>query len=221
MDGYLNSLELTELQVEVLVGLMLGDAHMELRSGHVRIKFEQSERHLEYLMHLYEVFKNIVLAEPKSKVSWRFGRPSKKWYFQSRVVPGLARLYELFYRDKRKVVDSSIANWLTSVGLAYWFMDDGSIKSRESKGVIFNTQGFASGEVDILCQVLTVKFDLIVSKRPQKVGYQIYVSGKSYEKFLSLVERHVVESMRYKLPPARAVKTRKTYCPKSTGGAQW
>jgi hypothetical protein len=53
---------------------------------------------------------------------------------------------------------------ITPVSLAYWFMDDGSQKSKQSKGLIFNTHGFTLKEVELLCDILKEKFDLKATK---------------------------------------------------------
>lgn len=82
-------------------------------------------------------------------------------------------------------------------------MDDGSIKSKESKGIILNTQGFYLADVERLILVLQTRFGLQAQVRKQKEGCQIYVSGHSYEKFVELIEPYVIEEMRYKIPPAR------------------
>ena len=37
-------------------------------------------------------------------------------------------------------------------------------------------------------------------ERKQKDGYQIYVSGESFGRFKEIVELHVMDSMRYKIP---------------------
>jgi hypothetical protein len=39
-----------------------------------------------------------------------------------------------------------------------------------------------------------------LSERKQKDGYQIYVSGESFERFKEIVEPHIIDSMRYKIP---------------------
>ena len=44
-------------------------------------------------------------------------------------------------------------------------MDDGSIKSKQSKGVLFNTQSFTLNEVKLLCTVLLSKFGIQASRR--------------------------------------------------------
>jgi hypothetical protein len=88
-------------------------------------------------------------------------------------------------------------------------MDDGSIKSRESKSVIFNTQGFIRNEVEQLVDVLRRNFKLEAKLQKQKEGFQIYISGNSYELFRELVDEYIHPSMRYKISPVR-----KTQMPK-------
>ena len=77
-------------------------------------------------------------------------------------------------------------------------MDDGSIKSKQSKGVILNTQGFTETEVLLLCKI-----------RKQKDGNQIYISGHSYELLKSLIYSFIIDSMRYKFPKDRIIKNNK------------
>jgi hypothetical protein len=85
-------------------------------------------------------------------------------------------------------------------------MDDGSIKSKQSKGVFFNTQGFTFKEVLLLSNILNEKYSLITSLRKQKEGYQIYVSGHSYENLRSIIYPYLIESMYYKFPSIRKIK---------------
>lgn len=102
---------------------------------------------------------------------------------------------------------------LTPCVLAYWFMDDGSIKSKQSKGVIFNTHCFPLDQVEILCQILQNKFLLKCWPHKQihknKIYWQIYVSGKSYEIFKDLILPYIIPEMLYKFPPERQVRPKK------------
>lgn len=52
------SLKLSNYQQEILIGLLLGDAHLEKQKGGInyRLKIQQSEEHINYVNHLYEVF---------------------------------------------------------------------------------------------------------------------------------------------------------------------
>jgi len=205
IEQYKQGLKLTREQREILIGLLLGDAHLETQNGGrtYRLKIEQSEAHQAYVEHLYEVFKQWVLTPPQPKEKRCQGYVSRNWWFQT-VSHRTLRFYaHQFYRKGRKCVPHLIHLWLTPHALSYWFMDDGSIKSKQSKGVIFNTQGYTLGEVELKISVLEERFGLHAKSRRQKEGYQIYISGKSYERFRELIEPYLIDNMRYKLPSAR------------------
>ncbi len=196
-----SSLKLTDVQREVLVGVLLGDAHLETRNNGrtYRVKFEYSARQSQYADHLYEIFKEWILTPPQLKQD----RTHNNIWFQTVSHPAFRFYAHQFYDEKRKCVPKLIHRFLAERSIAYWFMDDGSIKSRESKGVIFNTHGFVQHEVKRLIEVLRTHFNLEASERKQKDGWQIYISGKSYERFREIIGRFILPSMRYKVPVDR------------------
>ena len=202
---YKRGLKLSQEQREILVGLLLGDAHLETQNQGktYRLKIEQSLKHQDYVQHLYEVFEPWVLTSPQLKKKSSRGHASWNCWFQT-VSHGAFRFYaHQFYVERRKRVPRLIHRWLTPRALSYWFMDDGSIKSSQSKGLILNTQGYPFADVQRLVDVLQVSFELQAKPRKQKEGFQIYISGKSYERFQELVEPYLIAAMRYKLPDAR------------------
>lgn len=194
-------MKLTDQQRETLVGLLLGDAHLETqnRGRTYRLKLEYSVKQREYIDHLYELFKEWTLSPPQEK----HDRTHHNIWFQT-VSHSAFRFYaHQFYDGPRKCVPKLIHRFLTPRSIAYWYMDDGSIKSRESKGVIFNTQGFARNDVKQLMNVLRGRFDLEASERKQKERWQIYISGSSFERFHELVAPFFLPSMLYKIPDDR------------------
>lgn len=196
-----SSLKLNNEQREALVGVLLGDAHLETQNEGktYRVKFEYSVKKDSYANHLYDLFKDWVLTPPQIKQD----KTHNNIWFQT-VSHGAFRFYaHQFYDGRKKCVPKLIHRYLTRRAIAYWFMDDGSIKSRESKGVIFNTHSFLPDELKRLINCLHTGFGLEASVRKQKDGHQIYVSGKSYDRFLEIVDDHIHESMRYKIPVAR------------------
>ena len=205
IEQYKKGLKLSQNQREVLIGILLGDAHLETQNqGQTyRLKIEQSQKHEDYVQHLYEIFKPWILTPPQLKK--RSIRDHESWncWFQT-VSHGAFRFYaQQFYVDGQRRVPRLIHRWLTPCALSYWFMDDGSIKSRQSKGVILNTQGYPLNDIQRLVNLLQESFGLQAKTRKQREGFQIYISGKSYERFRELVEPHLIESMYYKLPKAR------------------
>ena len=206
------------MQREVLVGLLLGDGCLETQNGGrtFRLKLEQSARRQAYVWHLYSIFREWVLSPPgaRSKRASN-GAITTNLAFQT-VSHAAFRFYaQQFYAGGRKRVPELIGHWLTPRGLSYWFMDDGSVKSSHSKGVILNTHCFDRQELERLARCLMDRFGLQVTPRRQPDGVQLYVSGRSYETFVALVEPYLIDEMRYKVPHAR-----RTPCLKSNGGAQ-
>ena len=206
IEAYKKTLSLTLQQRETLVGLLLGDACLETSNGGrtFRLKIEQSAQHQAYVLHLYDLFRPWVLTEPRERLKARSKQiETVSWSF-STVSHGAFRFYgQQFYDAGKKRLPKLIHRWLTARGLAYWFMDDGSMKSRQSKGVVFNTQGFERLDVERLAEVLRSQFELQAWLRQQPDGEQIYVSGRSYERFVGLIDPYLITDMRYKLPCAR------------------
>lgn len=195
-------LKLTDEQREILFGLMLGDGCLETQNkGRTyRLKIEQSISHQEYVLHLYNLFSEWVLTPPQVKDKVSKNHHSQNIAFQT-VSHEAFRFYaHQFYKDGKKCVPKLIHRWLTPKAIAYWFMDDGSNKSKESKAVIFNAQCFTLNEIEYLIKHLKTKFALQAKPRKQKEGYQIYISGKSFETFVEIVSPYLIQEMRYKLP---------------------
>jgi hypothetical protein len=205
LEAYKKTLQLSQEQREVLIGLMLGDGHLESQNeGRTyRLKIVQSSAHRAYIDHLYQLFADWVRTPPQAKIVHSRGHTSENWWFNTLSHPSLRFYAQQFYGREVKVVPRLIHRWLTPRALAYWFMDDGSVKSSQSKGVLFNTQGFTQAGVRRLCRVLEKNFGLQVNPRKQKSGQQIYVSGTSYEVFRDWVEPYMLPEMMYKIPPAR------------------
>lgn len=209
IEEHKKTLSLSDEQREILVGLLLGDACLEARSGGrtYRLKIEQSAQHEPYVRHLHQVFESWVLSPPRERmVKASNGSITKSWAFATVSHAALRFYAQQFYAERRKQVPDLIHRWLTPRGLAYWYMDDGSMKSSQSKGVILNTQGFLPSEVDRLVALLQSSFGLQAWPREQSDGRQIYISGNSHQRFLELVEMFVLPEMRYKLPPARRTR---------------
>jgi LAGLIDADG DNA endonuclease family protein len=197
------SLKLSDVQRDMLVGLILGDAHLETQSNGrtYRVKFEYGNNHREYANHLYESFREWIRTPPQVKLD----ATHRNIWFQTLSHSAFRFYAHQFYDERKKCVPVTIHRFLTARGIAYWFMDDGSIKSRESKAVIFNTQGFAQNDVERLVKCLQDSYNLEAAPRKQEDGLQIYVSGKSFGRFREIVDPYILPSMRYKIPPDRLI----------------
>ncbi len=212
IEQYKRGLRLTETHQEILVGLLLGDGCLETQNGGrtYRLKIEQSARHEAYVRHIHELFSEWVLTPPRRRLNRASnGTMTINWTFQTISHEAFQPYGLQFYGGGRKKVPWLITDWLTARGFAYWFMDDGSMKSSESKGVLLNTQAYTPADIERLIEVLQERFGLQAKIRTQLDGCQIYIAGASYGRFSELIEPFVLEEMRYKVPRAR-----RTHLPK-------
>src|SRR5258708_971259 len=191
IEAYKSDLELSSVQRETLVGLVLGDACLETqnRGRTYRLKIEQCARHKAYVDHLYSLFQEWVLTPPGARSKRASsGVVTTNLAFQT-VSHSAFRFYaQQFYADGRKSVPELIHHWLTPRGLSYWFMDDGSHKSSQSKGVILNTHCFDQQDVERLARCRGDLFGLQVTPRRQADGVQLFISGRSFETFSEVVD---------------------------------
>lgn len=197
-----DNLVLSELQKEILVGLLLGDGCLEStkNSQVARLKVGQSLKQFEFVEWLYETFNDFVRTPPRLKQKVRNDKRYSELVFNTLTHKSFKHFYDLFYPEGKKIVPESISKILSSRGLAVWFMSDGSIKSKECLGRILNTQSFLRPDIELLTTVLKDKFNLNSSIRTQKDGLQIYISAKSAESLNNLLKDKILPFFYYKLP---------------------
>tara|TARA_B110001454_G_scaffold215123_1_gene235999 strand:+ start:3172 stop:3483 length:312 start_codon:yes stop_codon:yes gene_type:complete len=97
-----NNFNLTEEQKEVLIGILLGDGHLEQMSQVTyRLKIEQSAEKSEYINHLYLIFKDCCYQEPILKIK---PNGNKSLFFQTKTSISLNFYGKQFYKDKIKII---------------------------------------------------------------------------------------------------------------------
>ena len=196
---------LTPVQKEILVGSLLGDGHLEtFNQGKTsRLIVVQSSKKKVYFQFLYDHFQNLIKTPIYTRVYQTHQCESSTLRFATQTSSVFTPYRDMFYTEKTKHVPLSIPHILTPLGLAVWYMDDGSIKSAQSKGVYLNTHGFSVSDIELLCDVLKTKFHIDAWKRPDSGKWRIYVSGKSYERLGELITPFFTQDMWYKWPSPR------------------
>lgn len=198
---YKAQLRLTSRQHELLVGMLLGDAHLERQSGQpvARLKVEHAVSQMEYVQWKYSEWREWVLTPPQTKEkSNRLGTVSNNEWFTTVSHAEFETYRAWFYDGNRKRIPPDLT--LSALGLAVWFMDDGSRKSRECRGLYLNTQSFRSEEIETLREILKLDFGVGTSTRQQSDGLQIYIPSSETFRFAQIVQPYMIETMYYKLP---------------------
>ena len=205
IESYKETLKLSDLQKEVLIGVLLGDGHLETQNGGrtYRLKIEHSSLQKEYVDWLYQVFKEWITTPPRERTQIVLGVSYNKYGF-STLSHGAFRFYaQQFYQNKKKVLPKAIHKWLSPIAMAVWYMDDGSIKSNRHRALIINTQSFSIPDLKRLIIIFKDRYGIEMKLRKQSRKsieiYQLITTSNTVAKFVDIIREHILPSMQYKL----------------------
>lgn len=195
------NLKLSAFQRKLLVGLLLGDGHLETSNGRTyRLRVEHSEQQKEYVFWLSNQFKDwLTVTAPRRKVR-NDGRVS---YEMVTCYHGAFRFYaQQFYVGKKKHIPDMFNKLISDTALAVWFMDDGSMKSAKHKTYVIHTLGYSYADLKRVRTALKKVFSLEVTIHKQRNNtWRLYITSQSASLFTSIVYKLMknIPSMLYKL----------------------
>ena len=198
------SIKLPDEVKEILIGILLGDAHIVRRTStaNSRIVYAQTAvRHKEYFDYVLSFFLPFCVKHYKPQSRIVKDNRTKKTYsaisFTTMQLPCFNEYRELFYELNVKIVPANIYELLTPRGLAFTLMDDGS---KHGSGMHISVYGFTNTDLDKLMFTLQDKFNLKCSihyNRDNKP--RIYIFKESMDILITLVKPYFIKEMVYKL----------------------
>lgn len=194
---------------EIIIGLLLGDGHIQQRSinGNSRFIYGQNslkKHHFNYFNHICDLFKPYLSKEYHVKENFYTDKRTNNTYssvnFATLSLPCFNFYRHLFYSSNNiKIVPLNIHKLLTPRGLAYWIMDDGSL---QNKGLHLNTYAFSNQEVLMLTKTLKNLFgdnSLKCTTLDHPKGKRIYIWEESMELIRNNLSQFMLEDMLYKI----------------------
>jgi len=184
---------LNQFQESLIIGTLLGDGYMRIIPGRheafLEINHGLSQR--EYVEWKYSALKNITTSAPKVRKG-NGNRQAIRFY--TRQSNELTELFKQFYKNKTKIIPSSLE--LNPLSLAVWFMDDGS-RCRETD-VYLNTQQFSTENQQILIRALD-GLGLEANLNKDKEYHRIRFLKNSVPRLFEIIQPYIIPSMRYKI----------------------
>lgn len=211
---YKKGLKLTQEQREALLGILLGDGHLETKNGGrtYRLIIEQTRHNEPYIQHLYELFQPWVLTPPKLKER----NTGFHFFFRTISHPAFRFYGKLFYSNGKKVIPKHLHKYFSDRALAYWYMDDGARKGKDRSGKRIHTEGFEESHVRQLCEALNLygvettvhrqrrrlwSADRIDSNStPREISwyYILYITAQGDRVFTEKVKPYIIPFFEYK-----------------------
>ncbi len=194
--------------LEILIGTLLGDTHLEHHGNGYRFAFYQEGSHKAYLQWFHNYITNLGYANPNEpKLQTRQGDGNKirtVMRFKTWTFTSFKWIHNEFYTldtngKYKKIINRAILEeYLSPLALAVWIMDDGG---RSGQGLKIATNSFTYDECFILADILRNKYSLSVSIHKTGVinQYNLYILKGSIPVLESIIRPYLHPSMYYKL----------------------
>lgn len=200
---------LNKEQLGLIVGCLLGDGSIPRRlkkTGNHYINITHSEKQIEYLKYKIAIFKFYgfdVSNIYKRRVN-TYTEYSVHIYFKQ-YPKVLNTLRWWFYHTGKKYFTYNMIKHLTPLGIAIWFMDNGSktihynkehtkIKSRE----LYISTYMSREEHKYLILYLS-KLNIVCKEVRDRSKYRLSLNATNAKLFISIIKPYVCSSMKYKV----------------------
>lgn len=209
---------------QIIIGGLLGDSYLRKQKDthNPHLVMVHGPKQLDYLEFKYSFFVNDKLVTDngiKQGVAnlKKTGKSYINYKFYTQALPLFNNYYNLFYPNGKKIVTRHLLNMLDPLGLAIWFMDDGSrnirwykrkdgLKSVKARGTRISTNGFTREEHEIIQKYFDIVWDIKVgihkSGKSKAENNQQFVTGLNAEnskKLIEIIKPYVIPSLEYKI----------------------
>lgn len=199
--------KITKESRNLMIAMLLGDGSIAKTNSYRMMHGAAQKEYLEWKINkLHEHgIRTCGLKDSVSSVGYNVG--STYYYTRLNMIPFIKVLRRVFYKPKKVIANRKMLNRLNALGVAIWFMDDGCINIRKTKGKI---HGFyiriatclpkdeLQVIIDYFKEVWNVSFYAISEG---KGTFSLCCGTKEALKFVDIVRPYVEEvpSMTYKI----------------------
>lgn len=175
---------------QVLMGSLLGDGSLQKQQANAEFQEKHSLKQKDYLL-----WKKRILS--KFFIMRIYDYDKGYIYLRSFVSPILNKYHRIFYPNKKgnKIITIKILNQLKPLGLAVWYMDDGTFnKSRYM-------MEFASHEknIELIKSWFKKKYDVEGKIYSYNHSAMIKFSPRDTKKLFRIIHSYIHPSMKYKI----------------------
>ena len=197
------TVNLTKRQKAIIAGTLLGDGYLQKTgSKNARLRLEHGEKQKDYLLWKGVQFPKLFNGRPIyiERLHPKTKRIYVYWRWQSHSAPELGKWHKLFYPDGKKHIPLTLASLIKEpLALAVWYMDDGYYDLKQKHSFIYLGR-VSRPEAETANEAIRKNFQITprVYDKKEK-GFALFFPVSETHRLHSLVRKHVVESMNYKL----------------------
>lgn len=191
-----------------LIACILGDGYITFkkRGKEIYLGIQHGKKQKKYLEYKSKILKKLKLKNHINNINLSKKRQFKAFRLTSYNNKLFLHYRNLFYKNKKKILNRKILNKLDKLGLAIWWQDDGCLsvytnsnKSTHRYGKLC-THGFSLKENQIIQKYFLEKWKINVRPKLEKRKYwYIYINSTNLKKFFKLIRPYIHKSMNYKI----------------------
>ena len=210
--------KITKQRRNLLIALLLGDGTICSNNVFKLAHAEQQKDYLEWKIKQlnYAGIRNNGLKTYVKKCGYNTG--VNVYYTQLNIIPFIKVLRRVFYKPYKKLGNRKLLNRLSAKEIAIWYMDDGHINYRKTKGIV---HGFyikiatciPKEELQIIIdyfkEVWNIQFYMFHEGKREN-SYSLCCGTKEGIKFINIIKPYVnqVPSMKHKIEYDLSQRTR-------------
>lgn len=201
----------SQIQKQVILGSLMGDASKGGQSSKIRIK--QSQTQYEYLKWKFQILKDKTTPAGITRQQTfdsRYNKTRVCYQFFTSASSYVQNLNnQIYHATKQPTMDHLMQ--INQLGLATWYMDDGTIdwknKHRQNNWnsipqIKLCTDSFSPQSCDLIVNWLMYKFNIKSHKRQRQKNsnqFRIIIDTCYAYNFINLIKPHIIPSMMYKV----------------------
>jgi len=198
-------IKLSKRQKDIIYGSLMGDAKKE---SYASVGFVHGPSQKEYIEWKFRELNNI---SPINSLKLRINKDKKRnkvyesYRFYTRANSCIESIIKIFYFSGKKEINREILDNMSDLSVAVWYMDDGytdwgkrfrdnGIKAKEVYS--FCTDSFSKESNNIIIDWFKAKYNIDSYLNSRN---RIIIKNKSSDSLNKIINKHIIESMRYKI----------------------
>lgn len=193
------------MKKELIIALSIGDGFVERpnKSEKSNLVIRHSTHQKEYIEWKYNLDFEFWRYEPRLYNNCIKDKRYFGYKITSKSNHELFEIRKKLYPNDKKYISREILNYLTPLGLAIWYMDNGCIDRPVNKN--------SMGLLNTYCESSNAEEELIIQKYFEEVWniktalnkghgrYRIRFNHTNFCKFVEIIKPYVIPSLQYKI----------------------
>ena len=192
---------LSSIQEQVILGGILGDSsfrHYNNKEYSNGIIMRHSLKQKDYVKYKNKLLGKLVIHYKEYEVQNSYEKEKvEAWTYSNQAI---SKIYQLCTKDNHKYITKEWLEKLNWLGIAIWYMDDGSLNvGTKNPSIYFHTEGYSKEENETIINFFS-HIGIKAYLRRYRTYYFVAISTNDSNKIWENIKTFIPDNMQYKLP---------------------